>query len=169
MFTCNGIAFNHESERRGYEFVTRKITSTVAQIKYGLADELRLGNLDAKRDWGYSPEYVEAMWQMLQQDEAADYVLSTGETHSVREFARLAFEHAGLDWQDYVVVDEKFYRPAEIHELRGDPTKAMRKMGWQTQMKFEDLVAKMVENDLKQIAAEGTNPQKIKAMGGGRR
>jgi len=148
MFACNGIAFNHESERRGYEFVTRKITSTVAQIKSGLSNELRLGNLEARRDWGYSPEYVKAMWLMLQQDKPDDYVLATGETHSVQEFLDVAFQSAGLSSADYVVVDEKFYRPAEVHELCGDPSKAKQLLGWQADVHFDQLVRLMMENDL---------------------
>lgn len=158
MFACNGIAFNHESERRGFEFVTRKITSTVAQIKHGLADELRLGNLEAKRDWGYSPDYVEAMWIMLQQEDPADYVLSTGETHSVQELVQLAFSQVDLDWRDYVVVDEKFYRPAEIHELRGDPSRANQVLGWEASVQFEALVGRMVENDLNLVQQEQQKP-----------
>jgi GDPmannose 4,6-dehydratase len=158
MFACNGIAFNHESERRGFEFVTRKITSTVAQIKYGLADELRLGNLEAKRDWGYSPDYVKAMWTMLQQETPGDYVLSTGETHSVHEFVEQAFSHAGLDWQEYVVIDEKFYRPAEIRELRGDPGRTKDLLGWQASVRFDELVHRMVEHDLELVQKEKQKP-----------
>src|SRR5690606_17248301 len=120
MFTCSGILYNHESERRGYEFVTRKISSTVARIKLGKASELRLGNLDAQRDWGYAPDYVEAMWLMLQQDQPDDFVIATGEPHSVREFVQAAFDVVGLDWEKYVVIDPRFYRPAEEHTLTGD-------------------------------------------------
>lgn len=149
MFACNGIAFNHESPRRGYEFVTRKITSTVAKIKLGLAKELRLGNLDARRDWGFAGDYVEAMWLMLQQDEPDDYVIATGETHSVREFAELAFSYVGLDWKKYVVVDEKFYRPAEVSLLCGDYSKARKKLGWQPKVKFAELIKMMIDHDLK--------------------
>lgn len=151
LFACNGILFNHESERRGFEFVTRKITNAVALIKNGLAHELRLGNLDAKRDWGYSPEYVEAMWRMLQQDQPDDYVIATGETHSVREFVELAFGFADLEWEKYVVVDEKFYRPAEVNLLLGDPSKAKRILGWEPQVAFSELVRKMVSADMQRV------------------
>jgi GDPmannose 4,6-dehydratase len=148
LFACNGILFNHESERRGYEFMTRKVTSTIAQIKAGKTHELRLGNMDARRDWGYSPEYVRAMWMMLQQDQPDDYVIATGESHTVREFVALAFEFAGLNWEDWVVVDEKLYRPAETHELSGDATKAKKILGWEPQTRFSELVRIMVEADL---------------------
>jgi len=148
LFACSGIAFNHESERRGYEFVTRKITSTVAAIAHGLADELRIGNLDARRDWGYSPDYVRGMWLMLQHEHPNDYVLATGETHSVRELVQEAFKEAGLDWEKYVISDERFFRPAEVHELRGDPSKAQRELGWEPETGFKELVQIMVRNDL---------------------
>ena len=148
LFACSGILFNHESPRRGFEFVTRKITSHVAKIKYGLASELRLGNLDARRDWGHAREYVDAMWRMLQQDAPDQYVVATGETHSVREFCEAAFSAAGLNYEDYVVVDPLFYRPAEVIRLHGDAAKAKRVLGWQPQIKFTDLVAEMVEADL---------------------
>lgn len=148
LFACNGIAFNHESERRGFEFVTRKITSTVAAIAHGLTDELRIGNLDARRDWGYSRDYVQGMWLMLQQDDSDDYVLATGETHSVRELVQVAFEEARLDWEAYVVTDPRFFRPAEVHELRGDPSKAQRELGWEPEIDFKELVQIMVRNDL---------------------
>jgi GDPmannose 4,6-dehydratase len=151
IFAVNGILFNHESPRRGMEFVTRKVSYTVAKIKLGLARELRLGNLDARRDWGYAPEYVEAMWLMLQQDEPDDYVIATCETHSVRELVELAFSYVGLDWRDYVVIDEKLYRPGEINELRGDYSKAKKKLGWQPRTTFEELVRIMVEEDLKRL------------------
>lgn len=151
MFACNGILFNHESPRRGFEFVTRKITNAVAEIKFGFAKELRLGNLDAKRDWGYSGDYIEAMWLMLQQKNPDDYVIATGETHTVREFAKLAFGYAGLNWEKYVKVDKNFYRPAEVHLLLGDYTKARKKLGWQPKVKFKELVKMMVENDLRRI------------------
>lgn len=151
IFACSGILFNHESPRRGYEFVTRKITSTVAAIKEGLAGELKLGNLDAKRDWGFAGDYVAAMWLMLQQDKPDDYVIATGETHTVREFAQTAFSCVGLDWQDYVVVDQNFYRPAEVHQLTGDYTKAKNSLGWKPQIKFKELVEMMVEADIRQI------------------
>jgi GDPmannose 4,6-dehydratase len=130
IFACSGILFNHESPRRGLEFVTRKITHHVAKIKLGLAKELRLGNLDAKRDWGFAGDYVEAMWMMLQQDEPDDFVVATGETHSVEDFVRLAFEHAGLDWKKFVVIDPRFMRPAEVDLLVGSPEKAQKKLGW---------------------------------------
>jgi GDPmannose 4,6-dehydratase len=148
LFACNGILFNHESPRRGFEFVTRKITSGIARIKLGIEKELRLGNLDAMRDWGYAEDYVEAMWLMLQQDEPDDYVIATNETHSVRHFAQLAFEYAGLDWKDYVVVDERLYRPAEVHYLQGDYSKAKKMLGWEPQVRFPDLVKRMMESDL---------------------
>ncbi|MFQ5736863.1 MAG: GDP-mannose 4,6-dehydratase [Thermodesulfobacteriota bacterium] len=151
MFACSGILFNHESPRRGLEFVTRKITNTVARIKLGLADELRLGNLDAKRDWGYAGDYVEAMWLMLQQDEPEDYVIATGETHKVREFVEIAFNTVGLDWEKYVVIDERFFRPAEVELLVGDPTKAREKFGWVPKVDFKSLVTMMVEADVKAL------------------
>lgn len=148
LFACNGILFNHESPRRGFEFVTRKITSSIAQIRFGLQNELRLGNLEAKRDWGFAGDYVKAMWLMLQQDEPEDFVIATNETYSVKEFVELAFRYAGLNWEDYVVVDEKFYRPAEVILLRGDYTKGKTKLGWNPSVKFEELVEMMVEADL---------------------
>jgi GDPmannose 4,6-dehydratase len=148
MFACNGILFNHESPRRGFEFVTRKITNAVAKIKFGLAKELRLGNLAAKRDWGFSGDYVEAMWLMLQQDKPEDYVIATGETHTVKEFVQLAFSYAGLDWKKHVKIDKKFYRPAEVHRLLGDYSKARKKLGWKPKVKFKELVKMMVDNDL---------------------
>ncbi|MCM8792238.1 MAG: GDP-mannose 4,6-dehydratase [Candidatus Omnitrophica bacterium] len=148
MFAVNGICFNHESPRRGYEFVSRKITTGVAKIKLGLEKELRLGNLETKRDWGYAKDFVEAMWLMLQKDSPSDYVIATGETHSVKEFAQLAFEYVGLNWQDYVKVDERFYRPAEVFELRGDYSRAKKELGWQPEVGFKKLVRMMVEEDL---------------------
>jgi GDPmannose 4,6-dehydratase len=148
LFACSGILFNHESPRRGLEFVTRKITHGVARIKAGLDRELRLGNLEAKRDWGFAGDYVRAMWLMLQQDDADDYVVGTGETHSVEEFVSIAFAHAGLDWRQYVVVDPQFYRPAEVDLLLADPAKARRCLGWQPQMPFEQMVRTMVDADL---------------------
>jgi GDPmannose 4,6-dehydratase len=151
MFACSGILFNHESERRGFEFVTRKITSTVAKIRHGLAKELRLGNLEARRDWGYAPEYAEAMWRMMQQDQPDDFVIATGVSHSVREFVELAFGAADLDWQKYVIQDEKMFRPAESFELRGNIEKARTVLGWHPQTRFEDLVRLMVEADLRRI------------------
>ncbi len=153
MFACSGILFNHESPRRGLEFVSRKVTDGVARIKLGLADELRLGNLDAKRDWGYALDYVGAMWQMMQQDQPDDYVISSGEMHTVRELCEAAFAHVDLDMNDYVVVDPKFYRPAEVHELLGDFSKAKKALGWEPQTSFEDLVKMMVSADLKRVQA----------------
>jgi GDPmannose 4,6-dehydratase len=150
----SGILYNHESPRRGYEFVTRKITSHVARIKLGLARELRLGNLDAKRDWGHAREYVHAMWLMLQTDLPDDYVIASGETHSVREFAAAAFAHAGLDYREYVKIDPQFHRPAEVELLLGDPAKADRALNWSPRTKFKDLVAEMVEADLRMTSRE---------------
>lgn len=154
MFACSGILFNHESPRRGLEFVTRKITNAVARIKVGLDDELRLGNMSARRDWGFAGDYVRAMWMMLQQSEPDDYVISTNETHTVEEFVRIAFEHVGLDWTKHVVVDPKFYRPAEVELLLGDCTKATEKLGWKPEMSFEELVTCMVDSDLARAHAE---------------
>jgi len=151
---CNGIAFNHESERRGFEFVTRKITSSVAAISQGRSDTLRLGNLDARRDWGYAPDYVEGMWRMLQHEEPDDYVLATGETHSVKEFVATAFAEVGLDWEEFVVVDPRFYRPAEVHELRGDASKARKVLGWSPTVDFKELVKRMVATDVAIIKAK---------------
>jgi GDPmannose 4,6-dehydratase len=148
LFGCSGILFNHESPRRGLEFVTRKISNAVAKIKLGQADELRLGNLDAKRDWGFAGDYVRAMWLMLQQDSPDDYVVSTGETHSVREFCEVAFGHVGLDYNDFVVVDDAFFRPAEVDLLVGDATHAHEALGWRPEVGFEDLVTMMVDADL---------------------
>ncbi|MCZ7593379.1 MAG: GDP-mannose 4,6-dehydratase [Kiritimatiellae bacterium] len=151
LFAVSGILFNHESPRRGKEFVTRKITDAVARIKNGLQKELRMGNLDAKRDWGFAGDYVKAMWLMLQQKEPDDYVIATGESHSVREFLQLAFDHVGLNWEDYVVVDPKFLRPAEVDFLMGDPSKAMSKLGWKPDVTFEGLVKMMVDADMERI------------------
>ena len=151
MFAVSGICFNHESPRRGFEFVSRKITTGVAKIKLGLAKELRLGNLEAKRDWGYAGDFVEAMWLMLQQPEPKDYVIATGETHSVKEFAELAFAYVGLNWKDYVLVDERFFRPSEVYELRGDYSCAKKELGWQPKINFKQLVEMMVEEDLKRL------------------
>ncbi|MGI9622117.1 MAG: GDP-mannose 4,6-dehydratase [Acidimicrobiales bacterium] len=148
LHASSGILFNHESPRRGHEFVTRKISYTAAQIKLGMAEKLALGNLDAKRDWGYAPDYVEAMWAMLQQDEPDDYVVSTGETHSVREFCEVAFAHLGLDYDEYVTIDSRFFRPAEVDELVGDATKAKQKFGWEPKTSFEELVTAMVDADM---------------------
>lgn len=148
IHATSGILYNHESPRRGFEFVTRKITSHVARIKLGLAKEVRLGNLDARRDWGHAREYVRAMWMMLQQDEPDDYVIATGEQHTVREFAETAFAHVGLDYRDYVVIDPQLLRPAEVETLLGDATKARTRLGWSCRVTFKDLVAEMVEADL---------------------
>ena len=149
IFAVNGILFNHESPLRGLEFVTRKVANEVAKIKLGLSKELRLGNLDAKRDWGYAPEYVESMWLMLQRDEPDDYVVATGEAHSVKEFVEKAFNTVGLDWQDYVKVDKRFYRPLDVPVLCGDYSKAERELGWRPRVKFDGLVKIMVEEELK--------------------
>jgi GDPmannose 4,6-dehydratase len=151
LFCCSGILFNHESPRRGEEFVTRKITRTAAMIKRGLAAELRLGNLDAQRDWGFAGDYVRAMWLMLQQDAPEDFVIASGETHSVKEFAQEAFGYLDLDWSDYVVVDPKFYRPAEVHQLLGNPDKARRKLGWEPEVTFRQLVRMMVDADMQSL------------------
>ena len=162
LFACSGILFNHESPRRGVEFVTHKITRAAARIKLGLAGELRLGNLDAQRDWGYAPDYVRAMWLMLQQDHPDDYVIATGETHSVREFCQEAFQHLGLDWEKYVVVDPKLYRPAEVDLLVGDYGKAKRVLGWEPSVNFQELVRIMVEADvvaLQQQVGNGSIPE----------
>ncbi len=153
MHATSGILFNHESPRRGLEFVTRKITHHVAKIKLGLTDELRLGNLDARRDWGFAGDYVKAMWLMLQQDKPEDYVVATGETHSVEQFLDVAFGHVNLDWHDYVVQDERFMRPAEVDLLVGDPTKAGKKLGWEPDVSFEQLVQMMVDADIKLLQA----------------
>jgi GDPmannose 4,6-dehydratase len=155
LFAVNGILFNHESPRRGATFVTRKITRGVAAIVAGKERQLFLGNLDARRDWGYAPEYVEAMWLMLQQDQPDDYVIATGETHSVREFCELAFASVGLAWQDHVVFDERYLRPTEVDELCGDASKARRQLGWQARTTFRDLVRTMLAADLE---AEGLDP-----------
>jgi GDPmannose 4,6-dehydratase len=151
MFASSGILFNHEGPRRGLEFVTRKITHTAARIKLGLAKELRLGNLQAKRDWGFAGDYVRAMWLMLQQDVAEDYVVGTGQTHSVEEFVEIAFDHVGLDWRKFVVVDAQFYRPAEVDLLLADPTKARTKLGWEPEVSFDQLVRLMVDEDMAQL------------------
>ena len=156
MFACSGILFNHESERRGIEFVTRKISDGVARIKLGLANDITLGNLDAKRDWGYAPDYVEAMWLMVQQDNPEDYVIATGETHSIREFLTEAFNHVGIkDWSKYIKQDPRFMRPAEVDVLRGDPSGADLHMDWRPKTNFKELVKKMVDNDLKLLSSNG--------------
>jgi GDPmannose 4,6-dehydratase len=152
LFTCSGILFNHESPRRGLEFVSRKITDGVARIKLGLSEEVRLGNLDARRDWGYAGDYVRAMWMMLQQDTPDDYVVATGQTHSVRELVELAFSYVGLDWRRHVVVDPALVRPAEVDILCGDASKARTKLGWVPTVSFEELVRMMVEADIKRLS-----------------
>jgi GDPmannose 4,6-dehydratase len=155
MFALSGILFNHESPRRGSEFVTRKISRAVARIKLGLAAELRLGNLQARRDWGYAGDYVQAMWLMLQQEHPTDYVIATGETHSVEDFVDAAFQYVGLDWRNHVVTDDQLYRPGEIHELRGDAHKAHQSLGWQPSVGFAQLVPMMVDADLKVLSHVG--------------
>ena len=152
LFAVSGILFNHESPRRGLEFVTRKVTDGVAKIKLGLASELRLGNLDAHRDWGFAGDYVRAMWMMLQQDEPDDYVIATGEAHSVQELVEIAFGHVGLDWQKHVVMDPAFLRPAEVDHLIGDASKAREKFGWKPSVTFDGLVTMMVDADLKRLS-----------------
>jgi GDPmannose 4,6-dehydratase len=154
LFACNGILFNHESPRRGETFVSRKITRAVARILCGLQDKLYLGNLDAKRDWGYTPEYVEAMWRMMQLDEPDDFVVATGETHTVREFVQHAFDYAGLDWKKWVEVDSRYFRPTEVDILQGDASKARRVLGWEPKVKFEQLVRLMVDADLELLQAQ---------------
>jgi GDPmannose 4,6-dehydratase len=151
LFACSGILFNHESERRGLEFVTHKVTHAAARIKLGLQGELRIGNLEARRDWGFAGDYVRGMWLMLQQDRPDDYVLATGETHSVRELCEVAFKRVNLNWEDHVVVDPKYYRPAEVDLLIGDPSKAGRALGWEPSVTFEQLVHKMVDADMREL------------------
>ncbi len=163
LFACSGILFNHESPRRGLEFVTRKITDGAARIKLGLATELRLGNLEAKRDWGFAGDYVRAMWLMLQQDEPDDYVIGTGETHSVEEFVSIAFCHLGLDWQRYVVQDPRFYRPAEVDLLLADPSKAQSRLRWQLEVPFQRLVKMMVDADVAALSSARPAPLRIVA------
>ena len=154
MFACSGILFNHESERRGIEFVTRKISDGVAKIKLGLSDHISLGNLDAKRDWGYAPDYVEAMWLMMQQETPDDYVIATGETYSIKEFLDIAFKHIGInDWGSYIKQDPKFMRPAEVDVLRGNYNKAKTELGWYPKTSFIDLIKKMVDNDIKILSS----------------
>jgi GDPmannose 4,6-dehydratase len=153
MFACSAIGFNHESPRRGLQFVTRKVTHQVARIKCGLAKKLVMGNLDAKRDWGFAGDYVRAMWMILQQPEPDDYVLATGKTHSVRDLLEAAFGAVGLNWQEYVEIDPKLIRPAEVDILRGDATKAREKLGWEPQVSFEELIKMMVEADLKAVGS----------------
>lgn len=155
LFACSGILFNHESPRRGLEFVTHKVTYGAARIKMGLAKEIRLGNLDSRRDWGYAGDYVRAMWLMLQEDAPDDYVIATGETHSVRRLCEVAFSHLGLNYEDHVVVDPKFYRPAEVDLLIGDCSKAKAKLGWEPKVAFEELIAMMVDADMKILQEDG--------------
>jgi GDPmannose 4,6-dehydratase len=157
MYVVSGILFNHESPRRGIEFVTRKISDGVARIRLGLARELRLGNLDAQRDWGYAGDYVDAMYRMLQQDEPRDYVIGTGETHSVREFCEAAFGHVGLDWRDHVVIDPAFLRPAEVDYLIADPTRARTELGWEPAVRFDELVRMMVDADLERLRPQAAS------------
>jgi len=157
LFACSGILFNHESPRRGLEFLPRKVSYNAAKIKLGMAKELRLGNLDSRRDWGYAGDYVKAMWLMLQQGKPDDYVIGSGETHAVRELCEVAFAHLELDWQDYVIVDPKFYRPAEVDLLVSDPSKARRELGWEPQVSFEELVKMMVDADLKLLQQQQHN------------
>ena len=152
LYAVSGILFNHESPRRGLEFVTRKISDGVARVKLGLAEELRLGNLDAERDWGYAGDYVEAMWRMLQQDEPDDYVIATGQPHSVREFCELAFAHVGLDWEQYVKTDPEFLRPAEVDQLIGDASKARERLAWEPRHSFRELVELMVDADVGRLS-----------------
>ena len=154
LFACSGILFNHESPRRGLEFVTRKVTYNVAKIKLGLADELALGNLDARRDWGFAGDYVQAMWLMLQQDQSDDYVVGTGETHAVQELCDAAFSHVGLDWHDYVVQDPRFMRPAEVDLLISNPTKARERLAWIPEVTFTELIQMMVDADIQVLSAE---------------
>jgi GDPmannose 4,6-dehydratase len=154
LFACNGILFNHESIRRGETFVTRKISRAVARIKAGLQDKLYLGNLEASRDWGYAPEYVEAMWRMLQQDEPDDLVIATGRAHTVQELVELAFERVGLDWRRHVEIDPKYFRPAEVSSLCGDPSKARETLGWTARTSFQELVALMVDGDVRLLQDE---------------
>jgi len=151
MFACGGILFNHESPRRGETFVTRKIANAAARIKRGLQDKLYMGNLDAKRDWGYAPEYVEAMWLMLQQDEPEDFVIGTGETHTVREFLELSFAHLGLDWRDHVEIDSRYLRPAEVEALQADPSQARTRLNWCHRVTFPELVKLMVNAEMDQL------------------
>ena len=154
MFACSGILFNHESPRRGIEFVTRKVSYGAARIKLGLQDKLKMGNLDAERDWGFTGDYVRAMWLMLQQEQPRDYVVATGVSHSVRDVLQVAFSQVGLDYRDYIELDPQLTRPAEVHRLRGDYSKARRELGWEPAVSFEDLIAMMVESDLAQLGRE---------------
>jgi GDPmannose 4,6-dehydratase len=155
LFACSGILFNHESPRRGETFVTRKISRAVAAIKLGLQKDLYLGNMDAKRDWGYAPEYVEGMWRMLQADQPDDYILATNETHTVMEFVQEAFGHVGLEWEKYVRYDARYERPAEVDLLIGDPAKAKRELGWEPKVRFKELVQIMVDADVEMLEGKG--------------
>ena len=159
LFCCSGILFNHESPRRGLEFVTKKVSNGVARIKMGLSNELRMGNLDAKRDWGFAGDFVEAMWLMIQQDEPEDYVISTDEAHSVKELVEVAFDYAGLNWKDYVVIDPKFVRPAEVDLLLGDSAKARNKLKWLPKVKFEELIRMMVDYDIERYKVSEYSPK----------
>ncbi len=159
LFCCSGILFNHESPRRGLEFVTKKVSNGVARIKMGLSNELRMGNLDAKRDWGFAGDFVEAMWLMIQQDEPEDYVISTDEAHSVKELVEVAFDYVGLNWKDYVVIDPKFVRPAEVDLLLGDSAKARNKLKWQPKVKFEELIRMMVDYDIERYKVSEYSPK----------
>lgn len=154
MYTCSGILFNHESPRRGLEFVTRKVTNAVARIKLGLQKEIRMGNLDSKRDWGFAGDYVKAMWLMLQQERPDDFVIATGETHTIKELLEVAFGYAGLNYEDYVVIDPRFIRPAEVELLLGDPSKAKEKLGWKLEVDFKQLIHMMVDSDLEKVKIE---------------
>ena len=167
LFVVNGILFNHESPRRGETFVTRKITRALARIKLGLQDKLYLGNLEAKRDWGYAGDYVEAMWLMLQQESPEDYVIATGESHSVREFLILAADYCGVDWERHVEQDPHYFRPTEVDYLRGDPSKARQKLGWKPRISFEQLVRMMIDHDLELARQERTLVQAGHTVGRG--
>jgi GDPmannose 4,6-dehydratase len=161
LFAVSGILFNHESPRRGLEFVTRKVTDGVARIKQGLQDKLAMGNLDSQRDWGFAGDYVEAMWMMLQQPKADDYVIATGQMHSVRDLCRIAFEHVGLNYEDHVVIDPAFLRPAEVDQLLGDSSKAKQVLGWEPKVSFEQLVQMMVDADMERVEREKVEPKVV--------
>ncbi len=164
IFACNGILFNHESPRRGETFVTRKITRALARIKLGLDDKLYLGNLNAKRDWGFAGDYVEAMWLMLQQDEPDDFVIATGESYSVKEFLEEAFSYQGLDWKDYVEIDPRYFRPSEVENLQGDASKAKKKLGWEPKVHFKELIKLMVDADLRALVDAGNHREMIRKL-----
>jgi len=165
LFACNGILFNHESPRRGETFVTRKITKAAARIKLGLQKKLFLGNLEARRDWGFAGDYVEAMWAMMQQEKPDDYVIATGETHSVREFLEAAFEHIDLDWKKHVEIDPRYYRPNEVDALLGDCSKATNALGWRPKVRFQDLVRMMVDADLRAETSVSDSERKHELLG----